>query len=218
MVCFDCTPTWTRVLVHTHETGPWPYPVPNLNLNLIPLEQTYSTCARTPDPRTKQQTKQTINLDDAEPWTPLDPKQNTTTNSADKHPERLLTRTNCKQTPTWTSTSVSTTRWGWSQRLTQHICGHTSFQTDYKHLGDNLWRFQRRGSPIPQQTWPSELTCSSQINLKQWVTAGAPYGAQWHMWPLSVVPPPCGASTPNSTALNLWTGAGWPTHCAGLPK
>lgn len=63
MVCFDCTPTWTRVLVHTHEAGPWLYPVPNLNLNLIRLEQTYSTCARTP--RTKQQTKQTINLDDA---------------------------------------------------------------------------------------------------------------------------------------------------------
>ena len=33
-------------------------------------------------------------------WTPLDPKQNFTTNSADKQPERLITRTNCKQTST----------------------------------------------------------------------------------------------------------------------
>ena len=122
-------------------------------------------------------------------WTPVDPKQNTTTNSADKHPERLLTRKNCKQTSTnYLNVSVRehyslSTRWGWSQRLTQHICGHTSFQTDYKHLGDNFWRFQRRGSPIPQQTWPSELTCSSQINLKQRVTSGAPLirGAVTHL-------------------------------------
>ena len=102
---------------------------------------------------------------------------------------------------------MSTTRWAWPRRLTQHICGHTSVQTDYRHLDENFWRFQRRGSPIPQQTWPSELMCSSKINSKQRDTAGAPYGAQWYMWSLSVVPHPCGASTPNSTALNLWTGA-----------
>ena len=170
MVCFDCTPTWTRVLVHTHETGPWLYPVPNLNLNLIRLEQTYSTCARTP--RTKQQTKQTINLDDAVELRSILNKTPRPTRPINIQNVSLLGRTVNKlqlerQRPwallvegdhnAWHNTSADV---------------HTSSQTDCKHLGDNLWRFQRRGSPIPQQTWPSELTCSSQINLKQRVTAG----------------------------------------------
>ena len=163
--------TWSGVLqlypylntcarIHAHR-----WPVAILELELDTFEATYSECAGTP--RTKQQTIQTPNLDDAVGLRSILNKTSRLANSADKHPERILTRTNCKQTSTWTSTSVSTTRWGWSRRLTQHICGHTSVQTDYKHLDDNFWWFQRRGSPISQQTWPFKLTCSSQINLKQ---------------------------------------------------
>ena len=205
MVCFDCTPTWTRVLVHTHEAGPWQYPVPNLNLNLIRLEQTYSTCARTP--RTKQHTKQTINLDDAVGLrSPLNKTSRPT--SADNHPERLLSG-----------------EWETNFILNVNVRDHYSLGVitwlDTTHPRTHV-RADRRQTPWPQllaipTTWPIDTSTNLTfwasvqltINLKQRVIASVSSR--------SAVTDTCGHSRwcrllaerapRTNTALNLRTGA-----------